>query len=226
MSIAPVCISRRTAFLSGKSRGTLNVGETFYKLLAPKSRATTRKTHFPSPVASTAFNSSSTGTAGGSSRYSGRKKAPKTPCRRNTSPRRASLACVQEASFAQLIDSTVKEFGKLDGLFNVASDLSAQNIGRDTDVITVGLDVWQHTMDVTLTGYMYGRPACSAVRPRRDGSELSKAEAAPSRILKQERLLEHPHAEHGLYRPPPSCADGCPPAATSAPVRLTRSTPC
>jgi hypothetical protein len=41
-------------------------------------------------------------------------------------------------------------------LFNVAADLSAQNIGRDTDVITVRLDVWQHTMDVTLTGYTYG----------------------------------------------------------------------
>jgi len=61
-----------------------------------------------------------------------------------------------EASFAQLVDSTVKEFGGLDGLFNVAADLSPQNIGRDTDVITVPLDVWQHTIDVTLTGYMYG----------------------------------------------------------------------
>jgi len=62
----------------------------------------------------------------------------------------------QEASFAQLIDSTVKEFGALHGLFNVAADLSVNNIGRDTDVTSVPLDVWQHTIDVTLTGYMYG----------------------------------------------------------------------
>jgi NAD(P)-dependent dehydrogenase (short-subunit alcohol dehydrogenase family) len=62
----------------------------------------------------------------------------------------------QEASYARLIDSTVKEFSGLDGLFNVAADLSAQNIGRDSDVISVPLDVWQHTIDVTLTGYMYG----------------------------------------------------------------------
>jgi NAD(P)-dependent dehydrogenase (short-subunit alcohol dehydrogenase family) len=62
----------------------------------------------------------------------------------------------EEASFAQLIESTVKEFGGLDGLFNVAADLSAKNIGRDTDVTSVPLDVWRHTIDVTLTGYMYG----------------------------------------------------------------------
>jgi len=62
----------------------------------------------------------------------------------------------QEASFAQLIDSTVKEFGALYVLFNVAADLSVNNIGRDTDVTSVPLDVWQHTIDVTLTGYMYG----------------------------------------------------------------------
>src|SRR5260370_29629920 len=37
---------------------------------------------------------------------------------------------INETSFAQLIDSTGKEFGGLDGLFNVAADLSAQDIGR------------------------------------------------------------------------------------------------
>jgi len=62
----------------------------------------------------------------------------------------------QEASFAQLIDSTVMEFGALHALFNVAADFSANNIGRDTDVTSVPLDVWQHTIDVTLPGYMYG----------------------------------------------------------------------
>jgi NAD(P)-dependent dehydrogenase (short-subunit alcohol dehydrogenase family) len=62
----------------------------------------------------------------------------------------------KEASYEQLIDFTVKEFGGLDGLFNVAADLSVNNIGRDTDVTSVPLDVWQHTIDVTLTGYMYG----------------------------------------------------------------------
>lgn len=61
-----------------------------------------------------------------------------------------------EASFRGLVDFTVAEYGRLDGLFNVAADLSAATIGQDSDVTTVSLDVWQRTIDVTLTGYMYG----------------------------------------------------------------------
>jgi NAD(P)-dependent dehydrogenase (short-subunit alcohol dehydrogenase family) len=62
----------------------------------------------------------------------------------------------EEASFKELVDFTAREFGGLDGLFNVAADLSAGAIGRDSDVMSVPLEVWQHTIDVTLTGYMYG----------------------------------------------------------------------
>ena len=61
-----------------------------------------------------------------------------------------------EASYQELIRFAVQEFGGLDGLFNVAADLSARAIGRDSDVMSVPLEVWQHTLDVTLTGYMYG----------------------------------------------------------------------
>ncbi len=61
-----------------------------------------------------------------------------------------------EASYAELVDFTINEFGGPDGLFNVAADLSANTVGRDSDVISVPLDVWRHTIDVTLTGYMYG----------------------------------------------------------------------
>lgn len=61
-----------------------------------------------------------------------------------------------EASFHDLIDFAVTEFGALNGLFNVAADLSANTIGRDSDVVTVPLDVWQHTINVTLSGYMFG----------------------------------------------------------------------
>ena len=76
----------------------------------------------------------------------------------------------KEASYEQLIDFTVKEFGGLDGLFNVAADLSVNNIRRDTDVTSVPLDVWQHTIDVTLTGYMYGvRHALPLLIKRGDG---------------------------------------------------------
>ncbi|MGN9805653.1 SDR family NAD(P)-dependent oxidoreductase [Micromonospora sp. L32] len=59
-------------------------------------------------------------------------------------------------SYRELINFTVDRFGGLHGLFNVAADLSPQNVGRDTDVMSVPDDVWQHTIDVTLTGYMHG----------------------------------------------------------------------
>ena len=62
----------------------------------------------------------------------------------------------EEVSYEELVDFTAKEFGGLDGLFNVAADLSAGTIGRDSDVMSVPLEVWEHTIDVTLTGYMYG----------------------------------------------------------------------
>jgi NAD(P)-dependent dehydrogenase (short-subunit alcohol dehydrogenase family) len=61
-----------------------------------------------------------------------------------------------EASYEELIGFAVSEFGGLDALFNVAADLSAGAIGRDSDVMSVPLEVWQHTIDVTLTGYMFG----------------------------------------------------------------------
>ncbi|MER7439461.1 SDR family NAD(P)-dependent oxidoreductase [Micromonospora avicenniae] len=61
-----------------------------------------------------------------------------------------------EGSYRDLVNFAVERFGGLHGLFNVAADLSARTIGRDTDVTSVPLDVWQHTIDVTLTGYMYG----------------------------------------------------------------------
>ena len=65
-----------------------------------------------------------------------------------------------ETSYAELVDFTVKEFGGPDGLFNVAADLSASGVGRDSDVISVPLDVWRHTIDVTLTGLHVRHQAC------------------------------------------------------------------
>jgi NAD(P)-dependent dehydrogenase (short-subunit alcohol dehydrogenase family) len=61
-----------------------------------------------------------------------------------------------EGSYKALVDTTVKAFGRLDGLFNVAADLSPATLSQDADVLSVSLDVWRHTIDVTLSGYMYG----------------------------------------------------------------------
>jgi NAD(P)-dependent dehydrogenase (short-subunit alcohol dehydrogenase family) len=59
-----------------------------------------------------------------------------------------------EAQVASLIDNAVSEFGRLDGLFNVAADLSPENIGRDSNPVDMPVDVWRRTLDVNLTGYM------------------------------------------------------------------------
>lgn len=61
-----------------------------------------------------------------------------------------------EAAMAELMGFAVTEFGSLFGLHNNAADLSAENFGRDTDALDVPLEVWQRTLDVTLTGYLYG----------------------------------------------------------------------
>jgi len=56
-----------------------------------------------------------------------------------------------ESAYKDLIEFTASELGGLDALFNVAADLSSRTIGRNTDVLSVPNDVWQHTIDVTLT---------------------------------------------------------------------------
>jgi NAD(P)-dependent dehydrogenase (short-subunit alcohol dehydrogenase family) len=70
--------------------------------------------------------------------------------------RAAALDLTDESSYRRLIDTTLAELGALHGLFNVAADLSRATIGRDSNVLDVPFDVWEHTISVTLTGYMYG----------------------------------------------------------------------
>ena len=67
----------------------------------------------------------------------------------------------------------------MDALFNVAADLSSRTLGRDTDVRSVPLDVWQRTIDVTLTGYMYGiRHALPLLIERGGGSIVNTMSSA------------------------------------------------
>lgn len=86
-----------------------------------------------------------------------------------------------EQSFADLVDFAVKEFGGVDHLFNVAADLSADTIGQDSshDILTLPVEVWQRTIDVTLTGYMYGiRHAMPKMFERGGGSIVNTMSAA------------------------------------------------
>jgi len=61
-----------------------------------------------------------------------------------------------ESSYKALIDFTVNEFGRLDGLFNVAADFWPDAMDQYRDVISVPLDLWRDTTGIMLTGYMYG----------------------------------------------------------------------
>jgi NAD(P)-dependent dehydrogenase (short-subunit alcohol dehydrogenase family) len=84
-----------------------------------------------------------------------------------------------EAAFAELIAFASSTYGGVDSLFNVAADLSLNNLGRDTDVLTIPNEVWQHTFDVTLTGYMFGiRYAIPEMMKRGGGSIVNTMSAA------------------------------------------------
>jgi NAD(P)-dependent dehydrogenase (short-subunit alcohol dehydrogenase family) len=103
-----------------------------------------------------------------------------------------------EASYKELVDFTVKEFGRLDGLFNVAADLSAGTVGRDSDVISVPLEVWRHTIDVTLTGYMYGiRHALPIMIEQGSGSIVNTMSSIV--WMGEDRRVAYQAAKAGLY---------------------------
>jgi NAD(P)-dependent dehydrogenase (short-subunit alcohol dehydrogenase family) len=63
-----------------------------------------------------------------------------------------SFDATDDGSVKALIETTVERHGRLDGLHYNAADLSDQNFGRDTDAVDVPFDVWDHTLDVCLTG--------------------------------------------------------------------------
>jgi NAD(P)-dependent dehydrogenase (short-subunit alcohol dehydrogenase family) len=52
-----------------------------------------------------------------------------------------------------LVEAAVASWGRLDGLYNCAADLSHATLGRDTDVLEVPVEVWERTLRVNLTGY-------------------------------------------------------------------------
>jgi len=61
----------------------------------------------------------------------------------------------KEESCADLISAAVREYGGVDGLFNVGADLRKETFGRDTNVVDVPVEVWQRTLNVNLTGYFF-----------------------------------------------------------------------
>jgi NAD(P)-dependent dehydrogenase (short-subunit alcohol dehydrogenase family) len=63
------------------------------------------------------------------------------------------------ASIAALIASAVSGFGGIDGLANVAADLSPQTMGGDADVLNMSVAIWERTFRVNVIGYAL---ACQA----------------------------------------------------------------
>jgi NAD(P)-dependent dehydrogenase (short-subunit alcohol dehydrogenase family) len=80
-----------------------------------------------------------------------------------------------EASYKALIDFTVNEFGRVDGLFNVAADVWAGEMDQDPDVKSVPFALWRHTIDVTLTGYTYGIRHALPVMIKQGGGAIVNA---------------------------------------------------
>lgn len=103
----------------------------------------------------------------------------------------------EEASYQELVDFTAREFGGLDGLFNVAADLSARTLGRDSDVMSVPFEVWQHTIDVTLTGYMYGIRHALPLLIRRGSGAIVNTSSSSVWIGEAERVA-YQTAKSGL----------------------------
>lgn len=60
-----------------------------------------------------------------------------------------------ERACADLMAAGERAFGGIDGLYNVAADLSADTLGRDTDLVSVPVEVWQRSLAVNLTGYFF-----------------------------------------------------------------------
>lgn len=58
------------------------------------------------------------------------------------------------ASIEQMIARTVAHFGGLDILHNNAAYVALGDLGEDTTVLTTPVDLWDHTMQINLRGYM------------------------------------------------------------------------
>ncbi|GAA1962752.1 SDR family NAD(P)-dependent oxidoreductase [Kitasatospora viridis] len=65
-----------------------------------------------------------------------------------------ALDISNEDQVKRQIDLAVKEYGRIDGLFNVAANIHPDEVARDTNVIDIELSAWQRTIDVNLTGYL------------------------------------------------------------------------
>ncbi len=59
------------------------------------------------------------------------------------------------ASVQPLIQACVDRYGGLDGLVNVAADLSPETVVKDTDLLSMDPDLWPHVLKINLVGFVH-----------------------------------------------------------------------
>ncbi|MET7400383.1 SDR family oxidoreductase [Dactylosporangium sp. NPDC005572] len=77
-----------------------------------------------------------------------------------------------ETSVQALVAATVSRFGGVDGLFNVAADLSRRTLGTDTDVLRISDETFRRTIDVSLMGYLYATRHVLPIMVERGGGSI------------------------------------------------------
>jgi NAD(P)-dependent dehydrogenase (short-subunit alcohol dehydrogenase family) len=67
----------------------------------------------------------------------------------------AHFDIADEGSVKALIDAALTGFGRLDGLFSNAADLRPEVLSKDTDIVSMDVETWHHSLAVDLTGFFY-----------------------------------------------------------------------
>ena len=54
----------------------------------------------------------------------------------------------------KLVNLAIESYGKINGLFNVAANISPEEVAKDTNPVDIDLEVWQRNIDINLTGFL------------------------------------------------------------------------
>jgi NAD(P)-dependent dehydrogenase (short-subunit alcohol dehydrogenase family) len=67
----------------------------------------------------------------------------------------APFDIADEASVRALMETALSAFGRLDGLFSNAADLRSEVLSKDTDIVSMDVETWHHSLAVDLTGFFF-----------------------------------------------------------------------
>jgi NAD(P)-dependent dehydrogenase (short-subunit alcohol dehydrogenase family) len=92
-----------------------------------------------------------------------------------------------DESVAALVAAAVGEYGGVDHLHANAADLSPENIGRDSDAVTVPLEVFDRTIHVNLRGHLLCTRHAIPVMLERGGGAIVYTSSAAGHLAEPER---------------------------------------